>query len=250
VNEVDLGWTALAGLSAVSVLFTVLALLVVRTFSDQAAVLRAKSLAQAHLLEFRLYDDDLRSVFRAQRELLVANFRLIRLLLPSVLVLAIPGVVLFGLLDACYGRAKLVVGEPAVVTVQLAADDTNAKLAADQGIAVETEPVRVAAERQLVWRVRPVRAVSSALRLNTPEGVVTKSISAGHGVGFVSERRTDSLLSFVLQPVELPLSHPGVRWISVQYPKATVMGMHWVIWFLLISLAAALLLKRPLRTAF
>jgi hypothetical protein len=250
VNEVDLGLPALAGLIPASVLFTAAALLVFRSCSDQPAIRRTKSLAQAHLLEFSLFKDEPRLVFRAQRDLLLDNLRLLRLLLPSVLILALPGMVLFGLLDACYGRAKLPVGQPAVVTAQLAGDSDSATLFPVDGIRVETEPVRVAADRQLVWRIRPLQPASGRLRLETPAGIVTKSVSAGAGISLVSERRAGSWFPFVLEPTELPFSHPDFRWIGIQYPKATIFRLHWIVWFLLISLAAALLLRRPLRTAF
>jgi hypothetical protein len=250
VNEVDLGLPALAGLSVASVLFTAAALLVFRSCSDQAAVRRTKSLAHAHLLEFNLFKDEPRLILRAQRDLLLDNFRLMRLLLPAFVVLALPGIVLFGILDACYGRAKLPVGQPAVVTAQLAGDSATAALIPTDGIRIETEPVRVAAERQLAWRIRPLRPASGPLRFETPVGVVTKSLSAGTGISLVSTRRESSWLAFLVQPTELPFSHPLFRWIAVQYPKATILGLHWIVWFLLISLPAALLLKRPLRTAF
>jgi hypothetical protein len=249
VRELDFGFEALAGLIPISVLFTALALLVFRSLSDQAAVRRARSLAQAHLLEFSLFKDEPRLVLRAQRDLLLDNLRLVRLLLPAVLVLTIPGVLFFGILDACYGRARLAIGQAAVVTAQLAGDVNDAALSPAAGVAVETEPVRVTVNRQLSWRIRPLRDGTGALQVKTPAGTVTKTLSAGAGIAFVSERRAASWISFLLQPTELPFSHPGFLWVAIQYPKATILGWHWIVWFLLVSLLAALLLKRPLRTA-
>jgi len=77
VTATDLGFMALATLIPISILAGIGILLVFRSTSDAVAVRRAKGIAQAHLLEFRLFMDDPVLVLRAQRDLIVANGRFI-----------------------------------------------------------------------------------------------------------------------------------------------------------------------------
>ena len=64
MSTIDLGMPAFASLVPVSILAGIGILLVFRHASDQAAVRRAKSIAQAHLLEFRLFMDEPRLLLR------------------------------------------------------------------------------------------------------------------------------------------------------------------------------------------
>lgn len=242
MSEVDLGWSALAGLAAISVGCAAATLLAFRRFSDQQAIARTKNRAQAHLLEFRLFMDEPLLVLRAQGALLRDQGRLLALLTRPLLVVTIPMLLLLGQLEAIYGRVPLRPGRPAVVTIAGAQD---ASLEAPAGIAVETPPVHV--DSEVSWRVRPLGSASGDLRIVQNGRVLTKSIAARWGLGYTSERRVGSMLSLLIHPTELPLS--GASWIDVRYPDATILGWHWLVWFLLITTIAGLLLRRPLRVA-
>jgi hypothetical protein len=248
---IDLGMTALATLIPISVLIGIGILLVFRRTSDQTAVRRAKSLVTAHLLEFRLFMDEPRLILRAQRDLIVANLHFLRLMLWPVVVLALPMVLLLGEMDAFYGRAPLVAGQPAILTAQLrgvAAGEMFA-LRAPAGIAVESPGIRVPAEHQVSWRIRPLRATTAELELVHGDRVVRKSIAAGKGMRYLSERRA-SLAGLLLHPAERPLLDRDIDWIEINYPDAHILHLHWMVWFFVISGVTALLLKRKFRTAF
>jgi hypothetical protein len=249
MTRIDLGPTALVSLIPISVLAGIGMLLVFRHASDQAAVRRAKSLAQAHLLEFRLFLDEPRLILRAQRDLIVANLRFMKLMFRPALWLAIPTALLLAILEGWYGHAPLPVGEPAIVTAQLKDAAASLSLKTPGEIAVETPPVRVLAERQVSWRIKPLKASSTGLEFARDDREFHKSISAGAGMHFLSERR-GSLASLLLHPGELPLSDSEIDWIAVRYPGAAILGLHWLIWFFAISAITALALRRKFRTVF
>jgi len=249
VTEIDLGMPALASLVPISVLSGISMLLVFRRASDQAAVRRAKSLVTAHLLEFRLFMDEPRLILKAQRDLIVANARFLRLMLRPVVVLTLPMALLLAAMEGFYGHAPLRICDPAIVTAQMKHDDTSLSLKAPDGITVETPPVRVAADRQVSWRIRPLRATNAQLELVRADRAIAKSISAGSGMHYLSERR-GSLANLLLRPTERPLSDSEVDWIEVRYPTATILSLHWLIWFFAISAVTALALRRKFRTAF
>ena len=245
----DLGLVALATLAPVSILAGIGILLVFRYMSDQAAVRRAKGIAQAHLLEFRLFMDDPVLVLRAQRDLIVANLHFLKLMLRPFLWMLVPMAVLLAFLEAFYGHAALRVGEAALITAQLTNPTALVTLQAPPEIAVETPAVHVLAERQLTWRIRPLRATTAELQILSGGRTFTKRITAGPGIHFLSERR-GSLLSLLLYPTESPLSGSEIAWIQIRYPPATVLRMHWLIWFFAISAITALALRRRFGVAF
>jgi uncharacterized membrane protein (DUF106 family) len=60
-------------------------------------------------------------------------------------------------------------------------------------------------------------------------------------------RRVHSAWDALWSPGENRLSTPSIEWVETPYPAATIglagIELHWVIWFLLISVIAAYLLK-------
>jgi hypothetical protein len=224
MNAVDLGGMAFSGIALASIGTALLALLVVRRWSDHDRIARVKAQAHAHLLELRLFMDEPAQILRSHWALVVDNARMLRLLLPSLLILAVPMVLVLWGLDAMYGRAPLRVGEPAVVSTE----SRYNSISTPDGVIVETKPLFIQATGQRSWRIRPVRSAS---------GIVT----AGSG-----QRRivAGSEIAYLPEPLV------GASPIQIGYPRATVFGVHWLVWFVLLSTAAAFVLRRPLRVVF
>ena len=247
------GEHVMAGLAVVSALAGVGMLWLFGRTSNQAAIRRTKRRLQAHLLELRLFGDEPSLIWKAQAGLLAYNAKYIALMLVPVAILSVPMVLLLMHLESFYGMRPLPVGEEAIVTVQMRGA-LEAKLEAPEGIAVETPGVRVPSEQQVSWRIRPVKEGSGALRVVTPEGAFEKQIAAGGGWRYVSDRRVSSAWDLVWHPAEKRLPGGRVEWIEVRYPPAEVawLGLetHWLVWFLVFSMAAALVLKGRFKVAF
>jgi uncharacterized membrane protein (DUF106 family) len=226
--------------------------------SNQESIRVTKNRLKACMLEMRLFTDEPRLVWDAQKGLLLANLRFLALTLRPAVFLAIPMVLLFAQLEAFYGRAPLTVGQSAIVTVQmkqdLGGDPAVPLLQSPDGIVVEGPPVRVPGERQISWRIRAVRELSGTLKFVLPAGVAEKHVEAGVGPRYVSDRSVSTLLGQLWHPGERRLSLSSVDWIEIRYPSATVawlgLDFPWVVWFLLISMVAALLLKKRMGVAF
>lgn len=249
MTAIDLGWSALATLLPISVLAGIGVLLALRCTSDQAAVRRAKGIAQAHLLEFRLFMDDPVLVFRAQRDLIVANLRFMKLMLRPFLWMLLPMWLLLAFLEGFYGHAPLRVGESAIITAQVAGPSAPLTLQGSGDVAIETPAVHILAEQQVSWRIRPVHAATTDLTIVASGQPLAKRITAGAGIHFLSERR-GSFLSLLLYPTEPPLSNAEISWIEISYPPATVLHLHWLIWFFVVSGLTALALRRRFGATF
>ena len=249
MTAIDLGLPALATLIPISVLAGIGILLVFRHTSDATAVRRAKGVAQAHLLEFRLFMDDPVLVLRAQGDLIVANLRFVKLMLRPFLWMLLPMGLLLAVLEAFYGHAPLRVGDASIISAQVSNADAALTLQAPAEMAVETPPVHVLAERQVSWRIRPLRAASTELQILHNGEAASKRVSSGAGIRFLSERR-GSLVSLLLYPTEPPLPGNEIEWIEIRYPHATILHLHWLIWFFGVSAITALALHRRFGAAF
>lgn len=217
-----------ASLAAISILWGLAALLIFRRFTDQAALRKVRKRLYAHLLEIRLYSEEPALVFRAQKELIVNNFRFLVLVAKPVLIMAVPFALLYGPLDSVYGWGPLVVGHSAIVTMQ-APGPGQYTLLAPGGIAVETPAVAVIAERQISWRIRALTPTHGNLRfVGSGVAEISRSVAAG-GRTLSSYQRRKSLAEGL--------------WVEVDYPKASVaiagMELPWLAWFLILSTLSA-----------
>jgi len=214
-------WTLLPA----GILYGLIAALVFRRFTNREATRRTMNRMIAHILEFRLYLDSPALVFRAQRDLLRENLRLLGLIaLPCALMTAL-FILLFPSLDAMYGHAPLRTGEPAVVTLQLEDSLAPPSLDVPAGIRVETPGMYVVHDRQISWRVRPLGNSSGNLTLLYNGHKLTKQIAAGSG------------LVYGWQP-------PFVQSrIDIRYPPRSILHTNWMVWFFLLSTVVAVAFK-------
>ncbi|HSB16098.1 MAG TPA: hypothetical protein VLE22_16715 [Bryobacteraceae bacterium] len=242
----------------ISVLAGVVMLWAFGRFSNQAALRSTKKRLKASLYELRLFADDPGLIFRAQKELLIGNLRYMALMLRPAVILTVPMVLLFVQMESFYGLSPLPVGGNGIVTARMTGGwDMSApapRLVPPDGIAVETPAVRVLRDRTLVWRVRASREVSGQLRLAFAGGQIEKSIDSGAGPRYVSGRRVSSNASLFWHPAEPRITGAPVEWVEVGYPGSEIewfgVRLHWLIWFILISLVGALLFKGRMKVTF
>lgn len=247
------GLPPLASLALISAAAGVAMLFVFRATSNQSAIRAAKNRVIAHLLELRLFADEPAVMWRAQVALLRANLRYLAATAVPALCIAVPMVILLLHLEAYYGRAPLLPGTPAIVTVHMRSPitDESPHLVAPSGLAVETPPVRVLDRDEVSWRIRPIRAVSGNLDFFVAGNRYEKRLVAGRKFTFVPGRRCDSVLSAFVCPDESRLPAGDVESIDIRYPPAELglfgITLHWLVWFTVISMLSALLFKRKLK---
>jgi hypothetical protein len=238
--------TPLATLAPVSVALGALMMWLFRRTTDRAALRQTVRHIQAHLLEFWLFADEPWQIGKSWKGLLLANLRFYRLLLAPLVILSILTAPVFFGLDALYGSAPLPVGKPALVTMRMDRPlEAIPEMRAPDGISVESPAVRVFTEREVSWRVRPLRPVTGEFQWILDGTTVAKSVSAGEGFRFHSPKRTRSVVELIRYPIEPPLPAGPVEWIEIDYPSAavTVRGLeaHWSIWFVAFAAVGAML---------
>lgn len=210
-----------------------------RLTTDQAALRAARRRRQAHLYELRLFTDEPALIWHAQVGLIAANARYLRAILLPALIVSVPVIVLFPYLEGYFAHAPLPVGQPAILTVHMNAP-LEATLQTPAGFDADAPAVRVPGEHQLSWRIRPARDIAGTLRVILPGQSFEKTVVAGTGWHYLSDRRVRSLLDHLWHPAEPRLPAGPIDWIEIRYPPAALgIPISWTVWLLLFSALGA-----------
>ncbi|HSC27024.1 MAG TPA: hypothetical protein VLD67_07110 [Vicinamibacterales bacterium] len=259
----------IVGLAAVSLLTAVAMLLIFRATSDQRRLAAVKRQIHAALFEIRLFNDDLRAIFRAQGEMLRHNVTYLRLSLVPLVWMIVPLVLVIAQLQFHYGYGGLHAGEPVLVTARLR-DGTNstadaspavstvsaarreppADLLAAAGVQIQTRAVYIPATKEVIWRIAPAAPGAHDLQLRIGGEIYSKTLHVSDEVVRRSPVRLErGFVNQLLYPAEPPLpdSAPVIS-IGVAYPERGVgvfgWDVHWMIVYFLLSMVFAFALRK------
>ncbi|MEZ5416762.1 MAG: hypothetical protein R2708_05400 [Vicinamibacterales bacterium] len=257
----DLVMTPLAGLPPLAVLTgaavaTALVVLgVMRVTSNQAELAAVKRQIHAGLLEMRLYNDDLRGLLRAQRDVLWQNLRYVGYSLVPLLVTAVPLTLVIAQLQAWYGYQGLEPGVETAVTASVEGPVAAPPRLEAAGLEVVGTPRYFPTRHEVVWRVVPRAEGETVARVTTAAGTVvekTVHVAAGASTARRSPSRSRAgVVDQLLYPSEAPLEDgSGIVAITVPYADRTLrlasFDVHWLIAYVALSVVAVLALRRPL----
>jgi uncharacterized membrane protein (DUF106 family) len=248
------GLPPIVGLSVVSLLTSVLLLIVFKKTSNQKALEAVKRKIHACLFEIRLFNDDFRTIMRAQAEILRHNLSYLRYSTVPMIWTLPPLVLLIAQLQFHYGYESLRVNRPAVVKATLRSDGGSKpplRLEAEgSGIDVVEPPVWVPSLREMAWRIEPRASGEYELRVVNGSESASKAVRVMESSDSVVRRsplRVRGFLDELLYPAEPPLPAGELASISVSYPEANVdvfgLELHWMIVYFVLSIAFAFLLR-------
>jgi len=246
-------WLGLTLLSAVA---GVVMLVAFRYTSNQAAIGRAKDDIKANLLALKLYKDDLRVTFASQARILWAILRLQRYVLTPVLIMTLPMLLALAQMGVRYQWRPLHTGERTLLrllSASPAAAAETARIEPNAGLIVEVGPI--AGRSDIVWRVRGGLPGRHNLHITFGGTTLDKEVVVGEGFQRVSALRpgnrwTDQLLNPTESVIRTPVD---VQAIEIEYPgvDSWVYGTnYWVVYFFLVSMAAALVFKPFFKVRF
>jgi len=245
-----------AALAVVSLLTGAVAMLIFRATSNPARIRTTRNAITAHVLEMRIYQDDLVLILKALVAAVAGNLRYLRLVLgPLILIAAVVAPILV-LLDARFARSPLHSGETAMVTVTCAPGidvmSTAIDLDASSGAIVGGPRVRVPARREVHWQVRAERPGTPTVTMRIADTRYRFPLAAEPGSRTIGRLRTQSALDGLLHPGLPPLPQgASIARLEVRYPPARYSILawrtHWLVVFVVWSMVGALILKRVLR---
>lgn len=231
------------GLTLVSVLTGVFALLVVRWTTNQVAVAAARDQMSAAILEMRLWLDSPKRVLMAQGRMLAWTGRYVGRTLPALVLLAVPLSLAFLNLEMRHARAGVVAGGDALLRVDGGTADLRVAGPLPASAPVFVHPTDGAA----YVRVATPDAGRFEVELSQGSATASKLVVVGDSGPVSLERAAgwDALWAF---GVEGPLAAGPISRISVEHPArvGSWLGMPWWGYWLVVSTGAALLLRKPL----
>jgi uncharacterized membrane protein (DUF106 family) len=246
-------WVTLIPISAIT---GIVLLLVFKRTSNQAALEAVKAKITAGLFEIRMFNDDLRLMFRAQNDILLRSLTYMRLTLVPMLWTLPPLVLLIAQLQFHYGYEGFDAGQTTQLHVVLKPDALTATkpeltVAAPAGVHVVEPGVWVPSLREMVWRVDVEARDTYELAIGLGSETITKSLDATNRIVRRSPFRVRGWIDELLYPGEPALpADSAFESIKLDYADATVdffgFGVHWLIAFFVLSIVVAFALRKPL----
>ncbi len=248
---------ALVGLTVVSLVTAAFLLVVFKRTSNQKALDAVKRQIHACLFEIRLFNDDFRTIFRAQKEILRHNLRYLRYSSVPMLWTLPPLVLVIAQLQFHYGYEGLAVGQSALLKVGLepaahSEEKPRVSVEAPAGLELTSAPVWIPSSGEMTWRIEARSPGTYEVRIADGNDSVTKTMLVANGVLRRSPLRIRGFLNELLYPAEPPLpAESPFRSVAVTYPDAEVnlfgVGVHWMIVYFLLSIVFAFVLKGPFK---
>lgn len=230
-------------------------MLVFRYASNQRAMRRIKNRIQAHVLEVRLFPDQLTVVLRAYGRILRFTFVYLYYVLRPALILFLPMVIVLGQLDLRFSRVPLEPGDSFILSAKFTQPLTLGvdSLRLPRGLTLTSPPVNIPALREVDWRIRATEkgvffpAVVVAGQPFTKRVVVSNDL-----IALYTTRERPSVLNWLTSPGEKPLpAESPLQAIGINYaPRAIHFGpfaVDWLIFFLVAAFISGLLVKVLLR---
>lgn len=256
------------GLVVTSAVFGVLALVAFKYVSAQRKIKAVKERIKGHLIEIRIYQDDLAIVGKAIGKVLVRNVQYLSLNLAPFVLLAFPFALVIAQLVVRYGYEPVRVhaaaetvmpGRGTMIAVELArarAEDVRGlKLELPDGVRALSPLLRVPAEGRAYQEVVAVEHVRGEIGVVLADGSrATKAIAAGGAEKSLQPERGRGFFTALLWPAEetLPADSP-FQSVSLEFPERA-MGRWFpdgpagiLLVFLVVSMVAGLLVLKPLR---
>jgi len=171
-------------IAVVSALFGVLGLVIFKYISAQNGIKTAKDKIKGHMIEIRIYQDDLKVVGAAVCKVLFHNMKYLSLNLMPFIPLSVPFVLLLSQLVVRYAFEPLPVDKPFTMTVEVAADQKESVndivvMAPDWLAPEDLVIVRAPSEGRVFISVRDAQPGISDFAFKIGDSIVTKPVVIG-----------------------------------------------------------------------
>lgn len=242
-----------------SIPVTVFALWIFKVSSNQDRITAVKAKIHACLFEIRLFNDDIRSIFRAQWEILghVIHYQLLAL---KPMIWIFPPLILIMIqLHSFYGFTGLEPGESAIVTATMKVKNTTRPdlvLKVPEGVSLETPGIWAPDLHQMAWRIKAEKAGDFQLNLEHQGTIQSKELRVTQSAVRLSpERPSKAFFAQLEWPSEPPLpADSSLDTITLGYPEAQLgfMGFEmesqwaWMILFFVLTMIIGMALKSPM----
>lgn len=231
----------------------IVALLVYKLVSNQKGIEKSKNDIKVHLLEIRLFQDDLLGVVVSTGKILFKNLLYIGHNVLPMLVMFVPMMAILFQLEASYAFDPLQPGATEMLKLKLDPAHTQASaldvgLELPAGVSLVSGPARIVSSGEVAWKIRADEPGDHVLKIHVGDQVVEKGLAVGGAARRVPVMRTKSWEGYLYPGEDMLPSDAPVADVRVKYPERSIpwlpdgeMGI--LMDFFLISIAAGLALK-------
>lgn len=221
--------------------------------SNQRAIQRIKKQISAHILELRLYQDDLRLTFRAIGSIFYHNLLYLKWLLVPVLVFMLPVLLILVQLSKVYEYKPFEPNQSVMLSVSVspAVSIQEVMLETPESVVQEIPPVRIPQDHRIYWRLNADRPGVWPLEIRYKDQTETVSLFVDGNPRRIAPSRMNSRMAALFHPVGATLdAHAFVHHIHIQYPSNTFsifgIAIHWLVFFFIISVVTGFAFKSRL----
>jgi hypothetical protein len=247
-----------------SFLAGIMMLLVFRFTSNQTAIRRVKDRMQAHLLEVRLFSDQLSVVLRAYGRILRWTLAYLAHALVPLAVMTVPLVLLLVQMDFRFGHQPLRPRDSFLLKVLATGNVSleNASLHLPEGLALTAPALHIVHppdnRHEVNWRLEAQRPGEFSVDVLVGDKTFAKQVivvEPNSTVRLSPARVRRDWMELFLESSEPPLPPDSpLHHILVVYPhRSLALGrweLHWLVPFFVFSLLTAFALKGVFRTEF
>ncbi|MBE0460799.1 MAG: hypothetical protein IBX60_04105 [Candidatus Aminicenantes bacterium] len=235
------------GMAVASFLTGIFMLAIFRWTSNQEGIRNVKNKIKAHLLEIRLYKDNLSLSLKAQGNILRYNLKYVGYSAKPMVFMIIPIVLIIIQLNFWFGYESLSKGQNFILKVKLKQGynplHTNIVLKPSSGIIIETPPLRIEEEGEIDWRLAVAEEGSSNLQIlvNGQSAIKTLTVSQNSICRISPIKVQHNIFQEILYPGEPPIKKDiPIQSIEIKYPqkRMNLFGwhIHWIIAYFILSI--------------
>jgi len=229
-------------------------LFIFKRTSDQKGIKKTKNRIKAHLLELRLYKDDMRTSFKAQGNILLSNLKYMKHSLKPLLVMIIPIILILIHSNFWFGYDSLQKEEKALLKVKLSEEyvpqEVNLQLSSPDSIRIESPPLRINEKKEIDWRFSATQKGVHELKIQAGAHSISKPISVDQKpLSRISPvKKSKNFINQILYPAEKPISQDSpIKSVEITYPSSGLslfgIKIHWLIAFFGLSIIFGFSLK-------
>jgi len=236
------------GMIFVSLLTGIFMLIVFRYTSNQKGIKRVKNKIKAHLLELRLYKDNLGLSMKAQGNILLCNAKYISYTAKPMVIMIIPLILILIQLNFWFAYAPLQPGQEAILKIKLSNEahplETNISVSTSSpDLVIETPPLRITENNEVNWRLSATTSGSHEVLVTIGSYTISKKVD----VGLMSlkqitpVKKREGFFNEMFYPVEKPIpKKTQLNQIEIIYPAKNMnlfgWRIHWLIVYFVLSI--------------
>ena len=250
-----LGMSPRVGMIVLSLVTGIFMLFIFRLTSNQKGIKSIKNKIKAHILELRLFQDNLSISLRSQGKILKSNLKYISYTTKPMLIMIIPLILILIQMNLWFGYEPFSPGQKALLKVTLKdsynpVDTDITVIPSSTAVVIETLPLRMEEEKEIDWRFSVREKGLHHFDIKVGEATVTKIVDATTSrlskISILKVRKNN--IDQIFNPGEAPLPKDSpIRSVELTYSDASMSlfgwHIHWIIVYFALSIIFGFSLK-------